>query len=219
MNKQPLRSDVINFLLSKRNFSETTYLEIGVRDPKDNFNKIKAAVKYSVDPGIEFKKNPVSFPFTSDSFFEKLSKNEILDENIKFDIIFVDGLHLAEQVEKDIQNSLKFIKDDGFVVLHDCNPPTEYNAREDYYSRIHKIMGYWNGTTWKAFFKYRKEKSLHSCCVDTDWGIGILSKGSAIGTPAITDNPFYEYNVLDATRKDSLNLVSFEDFKEMINNI
>lgn len=33
---------------------------------------------------------------TSDDFFIKLENNEILD-NIKFDVIFIDGLHLAEQ--------------------------------------------------------------------------------------------------------------------------
>ena len=37
---------------------------------------------------------------TSDDFFEKVAKGQLLDSNIKFDLIFVDGLHLANQVKK-----------------------------------------------------------------------------------------------------------------------
>jgi hypothetical protein len=62
------------FLLSVLN-RETTYLEIGVRNPEDNVNKINATNKYSVDPGLEYKLNPVDFKMTSDSFFEQLRKD------------------------------------------------------------------------------------------------------------------------------------------------
>ncbi len=128
-SKSPSRTKVINFLLSLIQ-SDTNYLEIGVRNPNANFNQIKANKKYSVDPGIEFEPNPVDFNMTSDDFFQKLSQNEILSNEIKFDVIFIDGLHLAEQVDRDIENALKYLKDDGFIVLHDCNPPSEWHARE-----------------------------------------------------------------------------------------
>jgi hypothetical protein len=120
ISKKPSRTDIINYLLSL-NQNDTSYLEIGVRNPDANFNKIKANKKYSVDPGVEFKPNPVDFKMTSDLFFQKLSANEVLSNKIQFDVIFIDGLHLAEQVDRDIENSLKYIKDDGFIVLHDCN--------------------------------------------------------------------------------------------------
>lgn len=216
LRKRPYRYDVINYLIKFLNKQETTYLEIGVRNPNENFNKIKASIKYSVDPGVEYSKNPVDFKFTSDIFFEKLKKGEILASDIKFDVIFIDGLHLADQVRLDIKNSLEFLSDDGFIVLHDCNPPTEYNAREDYYARMHSIMGYWNGTTWKAFFEYRKNDSVYSCCIDTDWGVGILSKKHKIGNQSSVDNPFYEFQVLNKNRKESLNLMTFEDFKNVL---
>ncbi|HET9055351.1 MAG TPA: class I SAM-dependent methyltransferase, partial [Chitinophagaceae bacterium] len=130
-NKKPARTEIINFLLSLLN-RETTYLEIGVRNPDDNFNHIKANIKYSVDPGLEFKSNPADFKMTSDDFFEKMEKGEVLSGNIKFDLIFVDGLHLAEQADKDIKNAERYIKEDGFIVVHDCNPPTEWHAREEF---------------------------------------------------------------------------------------
>ena len=210
--KKPLRSEVINFLISFLN-RETQYLEIGVRNPEDNFNKIAASLKISVDPGIEFKDNPVDYKMTSDDFFNKLGEGLILEKEMKFDIIFIDGLHLAEQVERDIINALKFIKEDGFIVLHDCNPPTQFHASEMYEYRLSPSKGYWNGTTWKAFYKYRTMPDLYSCCIDSDWGIGIISKTRNIGVNIFMENPFYEFEVLNSNRSEHLNLCYFEDFK------
>ena len=211
-SKSPLRTEIINFLLSKNN---TNYLEIGVRNPDDNFNQIIAKNKYSVDPGVEFKSNPVNFKMTSDIFFQKLNNNEILNNNIKFDVIFIDGLHLAEQVNRDISNSLNFIKDDGYIVLHDCNPPSEWHARENFQYVHTPAHGAWNGTTWKAFLKWRFNPDVNSCCIDSDWGVGIISKKQEIGKNIESDNPFFEFNMLDKNRKQHLNLISFEAFKKL----
>ncbi len=218
INKTPYRFDVINFLLQKMNKPNTVYLEIGVRYPHENFDKIHANQKYSVDPGIENKENPVDFELTSDAFFQSLDKNEILSNDIRFDVIFIDGLHLADQVERDIQNALRYINDYGFVVLHDCNPPTEFHARESYYYRNSPARGVWNGTTWKAFYKSRLNSELYSCCIDTDWGIGIISKKCNIGAATTTSNPYYEYHVLEANRKENLNLISYDDFVSKFNS-
>jgi hypothetical protein len=215
--KQPSRTDIINYILSLFD-GETTYLEIGVRNPNDNFNQIKASAKYSVDPGVEFKENPVDFKLTSDHFFEKLNKNEILSNDIRFDVIFIDGLHLAEQVILDIKNSLKFINEDGFILLHDCNPPTEWHAREEYNYTISPAQGLWNGTTWKAFFKTRFEKDLKTCCIDSDWGVGVISKKRNIGSAIEPTNLFYEFKELDKNRKNHLNLVTFEEFKKNVSS-
>ena len=210
-SKKYKRTDVINKILSKRS-NDTVYLEIGVRNPEDNFNAVKSAVKYSVDPGLEVKTNKADFKVTSDEFFKQLSTGEILSKDCRFDVIFIDGLHLAEQVDKDIDNALNFLKDDGFVVLHDCNPPTEWHARETYSFYSSPADGAWNGTVWKAFLKRRFEKSLYSCCIDTDWGVGILSKNINIGSSTNKVNPFFEYKEFNKYRKDYLNLISFEEF-------
>lgn len=213
--KEPSRTTIINYLLSLKK-EDTTYLEIGVRNPEHNYNHINANTKYSVDPGIEFKKNPVDFKMTSDTFFNKLLKSEILSNTIKFDVIFIDGLHLAEQVDRDIENALKYIKDDGFIVLHDCNPPTEWHAREHFEYKDTPAGGYWNGTTWKAFLKWRGNPSVHSCCVDSDWGVGIISKHHPIGKSITNVNPFYEYKILEKQRREHLNLIDFESLKQLL---
>ncbi len=214
-NKKPSRTEIINYLLSLKK-DRTIYLEIGVRNPDDNYNSIKADEKYSVDPGVEFDSNPVDFKMTSDMFFQSLDENKVLNKDIRFDVIFIDGLHLAEQVDRDIANSLKYIKDDGFIVLHDCNPPSEWHARENY-NYIHTpAKGFWNGTTWKAFMKWRFSNLVYSCCINSDWGVGILSKKNKIGESIEPTNPFFEFAVFDKNRAEHLNLIEFDDLKKII---
>jgi hypothetical protein len=217
IHKQPLRTDVINYLI---NFlgNKITYLEIGVRNPDQNFNLVNADIKYSVDPGIEFSENPVDFKLTSDDFFNQLREGIILDKDIRFDVIFIDGLHLAEQVDRDINNALYFINENGFIVLHDCNPPSEYHAREEFLYGISPAMDIWNGTSWKAFYKTRLRNDIYSCCIDTDWGVGIISKSINLGNFSKVSNPYYEFKVFEANRTDSLNLMSFDAFKNHITN-
>ncbi|MEL7423231.1 MAG: class I SAM-dependent methyltransferase [Bacteroidota bacterium] len=211
-SKSPSRTEIINFLLSLTK-GDTSYLEIGVRNPDHNFNHIIADKKHSVDPGIAFKANPVDFTMTSDVFFQKLSKNEVLSNDIKFDVIFIDGLHLAEQVDRDIENALKYVKEDGFIVLHDCNPPSEWHAREQHNYRYTPARSFWNGTTWKAFLKWRCNASVYSCCVDSDWGVGILAKKHQIGNHIAELNPFFEFYMLAENREKLLNLIDFQTLK------
>lgn len=215
--KKPTRTEVINFLLS--NFDrKTTYLEIGVRNPNDNFNHIIACKKYGVDPGLEFAENPVDFKMTSDEFFNNLQNKTIFSSEKKFDVIFIDGLHLADQVYKDINNSLKHLQNDGFIVLHDCNPPTEWHAREKNDFSLSPAKSNWNGTTWKAFYKARLDKSISCICIDSDWGIGVISPSKIFGNIDRDINPFLEYEVLNSKRKQMLNVVEYEVFKNIIHN-
>ncbi len=214
--KSPERSEIINLLVASSGSDDPLYLEIGVRKPQENFDKIRVNRKYGVDPGVEFVENPVEFKLTSDEFFNQLREGKVLDRNIHFDVIFVDGLHTAEQTDRDIENALNFISDKGFIVLHDCNPPTEYHTRETYNYWASPAMDHWNGTSWKAFFKYRKRKDIYSCCVDTDWGVGIISKTVDLGQASGINNDFYEYSVFDQHRKESLNLLSFEELKSKL---
>lgn len=213
MVKAPPRYDLINFLLEILNKAETNYLEIGVRNPADNFDKVKASHKYGVDPGLSFIQNPVQFKVTSDEFFRKLSNGEYLSPDMRFDVIFIDGLHIASQVQRDIDNCLQWLDEDGFIVLHDCNPPTEFHARELYEYLYTPAGDLWNGTTWKAFVQFRKRSDYFSCCIDSDWGIGVINKKIDLGPVNNIENPFFEFETFKTYRKESLNLCSFEEFK------
>lgn len=209
------RTEVLNLLLGLFD-RPASYLEIGVRNLEDNFLKIESSIKFSVDPGLESDVNLADFKCTSDEFFDQFSKGELKEVPEKFDLIFIDGLHTAEQADKDIYNALKLLSEDGFIVVHDCNPPSPYHAREEFSFQNSPAGVYWNGTTWKAFVKWRKNKDLYSCCVDTDWGVGVFSKRIPLGKPLALVNEFYEFKEFEKQKKDYLNLVSLEEFKKLI---
>lgn len=186
------RTDIINHLIKKNNYKR--YLEIGVRDPESNLNLIDVEHKDGVDPA-----GRCNYPITSDDFFEQL------DENVKYDIIFIDGLHLDYQVEKDITNSLKHLSDGGTIVMHDCSPIKEEHQVEEY------VIGTtWNGTTWKAYVKFRMtDENLNMCVVDTDHGVGIISKGKQTLFPK---SDVLDFKLLDENRKEILNLITPQQF-------
>lgn len=215
IHKRPRRTEIINFFVSLT--KSENYLEIGVRDPNKNFIKINCKNKYSVDPGVEFKENPVDFKMTSDDFFADLNENKISQlSNVKFDVIFIDGLHISHQVERDIINSLKFIEDEGYIILHDCNPPSVFHQRENYDFINSPAGSFWNGTTWKAFYKFRHKQELFSICFDSDWGVGVISKNKLPlfnHIESLIENEYYEYSKLEENRAEHLNLHSFEEWK------
>ena len=208
------RYDVINDLIIKNNYK--TYLEIGVRNPDECFNLINCETKHSVDPGYEVAlphfniDNLVTYQYTSDTFFKLLeNKGTDLSTTYKWDIIFIDGLHISNQVERDIMNSLNHLAENGVVVLHDCNPPNLWMAREDYI--IDGIAHGWNGTVWKSIYKLRATRpDLFVCTVDTDYGIGIVKRGKQ--ECCDFDNSYYEYRIFEQNRKEHLNLISIEEF-------
>jgi len=197
------RLEVINTLITKYNLNN--YLEIGVNDGQV-FDKIKAKYKLGVDPDcdtykIDWKGTGAMFCDTSDNFFDQLN------EHIKFDIIFIDGLHIADQVFRDIKNSIKHLSKNGYIVLHDCNPPTEHNASPE----IH--YGSWNGTVYLGYLDAVKTFNLEYYTVNTDFGCGILvPRNIDINKERETNiNNWLEF---DNNRDKLLNLISVDEFIE-----
>lgn len=171
----PQRFDWINEVIRKRGY--TDYLEIGVRNPADCFDRIECAHKTSVDPGLEFEGNPVDFPLTSDAFFAQFRANKLegLNNHHRWDLIFIDGLHQAEQVDRDIRNAMKHLRPGGMIVLHDCWPPNEHHAHDKLPEwEDLETLGGWNGSTWRAFYKHWLTGRARAYLIDADWGIGVI---------------------------------------------
>ena len=181
-------------------FNLKSYLEIGVRDGR-NFNIIKCPHKEAVDPQPKCELENLHV-MGSDIFFED-------NQNI-YDLIFIEVLHLEHQVDKDIKNSLKSISEHGFIILHDCNPPTEFHQREKY--EVNGKFPDWNGTVWKFIVKYTTtNKVINACVVNCDWGIDTLMKPQNL---KINDKDKFSYHDLEHNRKEILNLISVNDFLE-----
>ena len=153
-SKYPSRIEIIQNIINKKKYQN--YLEIGC-DKNENFSKIKIKNKIGVDPlqGGTIRK-------TSDEFFNSNTE--------KFDIIFLDGLHTYEQTIKDINNSLKFIKSSGVIIIHDCLPKKIWNQI------VPRIYGHWNGDVWKAIVHSRTYQNADTYTCIADHGLGLIFK-------------------------------------------
>lgn len=209
------RVEIINFLLKRHFPGRSSYLEIGVSNPEDCYNYVEATVKRGVDPGLEYPDNPVRYPYTSDEFFRKLEAQELdMEPAYKWDIIFIDGLHLAPQVWRDVQNSLNHIKPGGFVLLHDVNPPTSNHAHSDH-ERYLRERTAWNGTVWKVMYHYRTQPGFNAYTVNIDWGVGVIDTRHMSNEAMPANNPWMEYSVMAEDRKTALGLIDVETFKRI----
>ena len=209
------RKDIINALADRINAK--TYLEIGVRDHKDNFNHINVKSKISVDTEVEPYDREPDFLMTSDSFFEQNDKN--------FDLIFVDALHESKQLETDVLNSLDILNEGGYVVCHDTNPTvyerqlTHLDKERLAYVQREKLkgnreFGLWNGDIWKSIVRLRsKRNDLNFVTVDTDFGMTIISKD--FQEKLNVKEPELKYKNLQKNRKEWLNLISVDEFKSL----
>ena len=217
------RYDIINSLIERKGYK--TYLEIGVRNPWDCFYRINCETKHSVDPGLETGggENLATHHFTSDDFFTALRSNLLdLPSDYKWDVIFIDGLHISDQVYRDFLNSTLHLNHNGVIVFHDANPPLSYYAREDYGDHSTPAGSYWNGTVWKAIQKIRTNpfgldnQEFKLLTVDSDWGVSVTwrERNTTIVSPAL--NEFYEYNSFARNKKEILNLLSVQEFQEWL---
>lgn len=190
-----MRYDIINSFISKYNLKK--YLEIGVHDKSLNFDKIKCDYKIGVDPDPSAK---ADYVLTSDNFFEKNTD--------KFDIIFIDGMHEAHQVYKDILNSLNVLNKGGIIICHDCNPKSlraagDWEDSKDCYEKHYC----WNGDCWKAFVKYRYESDYECYVINQDEGCGIIDTN--ISSKIKKENKCIgemTYSTLEKDRKNLLDL-------------
>jgi hypothetical protein len=150
------KHDIFNKLIKEKGYN--SYLEIGV-DMAGCFNKVNCAYKIGVDPNSKFATHQIP----SNHFFR-------LNED-KFDLIFIDGLHTAEQVEEDIINTWEVLNKGGLIVVHDINPETEEAQSET------RISTPWRGTVWRAWVGLMKTyPKLTAFSTDDDSGLGFLYK-------------------------------------------
>lgn len=130
------KEQIINSLIKDSGYS--SYLEIGYGDGHC-FKQINCDDKVSVDPAS----SGASFKGTSDEFFGQNDR--------KWDVIFIDGLHEAAQVRKDIVNAAKCLTDHGAIILHDIAPETEAMQV------VPRQQREWTGDVWRAWDGFRKK--------------------------------------------------------------
>ena len=188
------RWDLIDYLIKKNNY--LNYLEIGCDDDQ-LFSKVKIKNKIGVDPvsGGNVRKN-------SDDFF--------LENKDKFDLVFIDGLHIYEQVKKDIINSLKCLNENGIILVHDCMPDSLSKQAVPRYKMK------WNGDVWKAIVDLRQREDLEIYTCEIDEGIGIITKRKNTSILKL-DKPVKKLKFKDYFNnyKEYLRIIKLPDFKKL----
>lgn len=195
------RVKLINDLIKKRKLK--SYLEIGVDDPNSTFNKIEAE-KTGVDPYNDStgchqwngknREEMISAIDPEATFHEQTSDEffENLDSKTKFDVVFIDGMHTKEQVEKDYKNALKHInRSKGLIIIDDVCPNT-----------IHEIkmppdpgQG-WRGDVWEFWATMRGKDQKFLMLVCQELGVGVIDFSvKKSGTPKFQNVNFPTYKL------------------------
>jgi hypothetical protein len=189
------RLDLIKRAITKNNYQ--SYLEIGCDDDKI-FNSINIK-KIGVDPF-----SGGNFRGTSDEFFSQ-NKN-------KFDCIFIDGLHIYEQVKKDILNSIDCLNENGIIILHDCLPQTISAQAVPRYRYL------WNGDVWKAVVEARTWHHVNTVTVLIDQGVSIIKKNKNTDILKIKVQNFESIKFEDFynNHKEYMRIVNYADLERHI---
>jgi hypothetical protein len=186
------KTAILNTLVEKYNYQ--SYLEIGQGTRTNNFDWINCKIKIGVDPDRSLN---AAYQITSDEFFAV--------NNDSYDLIFIDGLHHADQVMRDIINSLNVLTENGTILVHDCNPA---DKKMQMVPRIAEAG--WTGDVWKAWAELRATRDdLIMYVIDADYGCGVIRRGKQelIDLPEILTYEFFNEN-----RERILNLIDVNSF-------
>ncbi|MFT5883849.1 MAG: hypothetical protein ACI9IP_000299 [Arcticibacterium sp.] len=183
------RIELIQEIFKNTNFEY--YLEIGCRKGR-SFLPIVAKYKMVVDPAFAIpllrklrwaylvpeNANNQYFEEESDTFFKK-RKNVIK----QLDVVLVDGLHTFRNSLNDVLNSLKYLNENGIIIMHDCLPPNKAAATPTKFfptKKERKAMDGWTnqwcGDVYKSiiYLLAKYPDTLKTCVVNTDYGLGIV---------------------------------------------
>ena len=190
--KGVMRWDVINYLVRIHDYK--SYLEIGVFRG-ECLQHVRCEHKDGVDPA-----GKCNYQITSDEFFRTTPETQT------YDIIFVDGLHEAEQAQRDVDNALTRLNPGGVVVMHDCTP----RNREEQMVPNPGGQKAWTGDVWRAFVGLRRRPDLEMYVVDTNNGIGIVRPGAQV--PLGIDATTVSYDEFAVDKEAWLNLKTVRSF-------
>jgi len=208
------RHELLNEIIKRNGYKK--YLEIGIDDPNNCFNHIKAEKKIGVDPyndklgthqwnanNVEAMKEAIDgewYEMKSDEFFKK--------KRNKFDLIFIDGLHKEKQVDKDIKNSLSRLNAGGIIVMHDTMP-----RMEDVQTNTPTAGSPWMGDCYRSFWKLRMQRDdLELATLDIDTGFSFIKEGSNVKYSAPNFKGHMSFMYFKLHRNKIMNTISLNQF-------
>ena len=169
-------TQLLNALIEK--YGLKSYLEIGVQNPANNFNLISCKLKTGVDPECEWT-NEIN-NVTSDEFFERYYSK--VNNRTTFDLVFIDGLHHADQVKRDFENSLRCLSDNGFIVIHDVLPD------EEQFTQVPRSTKKWFGNVYQFAMTLNQYDGIGFVTFNIDCGCTLVwIIPDKVAPPKITD--------------------------------
>lgn len=220
------RITLIEELMSKKKLKN--YLEIGVFNGRVFF-RVKSSFKIAVDPSFAFdflRKfgkffiNPYNLfnryiEKKSDDFFEQDAPRVFANQQCNLSLI--DGMHEYRFALRDVENTLKYLSNDGVIIMHDCNPVTKEEACTFEEWKAKDFKGQWNGDVWKTIMHLRALRNdINVFVLDCDQGLGIITKRNPENRLTFSQNEIngFTYEDFDKNRSSWLNLKPASYYKE-----
>lgn len=145
-------------------------------------------------------------------FFMDTAEEFFKQNELKFDLVFIDAYHEYSHVLHEATESMKVLAPHfGAIVFHDMSPKT-------------KEAEHWkvNGDCWKAMVDIRSRWcNVRAFTIDTDHGCGILLPDPWNNCPMMTvpvDPKDYTWENLNENRREWLGLVRPEEGMRMLVN-
>jgi hypothetical protein len=204
----------------RERFNYESYLEIGCADDS-NFTPMSRLVRRAV--GVDPEQGG-TLRMTSDAYFAASAE--------QFDLVFIDGLHEAVQVLRDVRNALALLAPGGLVLVHDSHP--RHRASQLSLDDPEVNVGVWTGDVWRAIVLLKLEEDLELVTGDFDMGVAVLRrrKFPQVAPPAAPSLPLVSavlalpdpsalvrslgYGLLAADRKGVLSLVTAAELREWL---
>ena len=109
-------------------------------------------------------------------------------------------------------NSLKYLNDDGIILLHDCLP-------NNFYAQATPWCQYeWNGDVWKAIVEFRNNKDVDVYTCNADYGIGVIFKrpNNNLLNQTIHDYKNLKFQEYYNNYNKLMNIIEYDDLLKLI---
>jgi len=154
----------------------------------------------------------------SDDFFAEDAPRLFADR--KCNLSLIDGMHEFDFALRDVENTLKYLSEDGIIIMHDCNPVTKQEACTFEEWKANGFKGQWNGDVWKTIMHLRAFRDdINVFVLDFDQGLGVITRRKPENRLAISRDDLHRftYEDFDKNRSHWINLKPAAYYKEYFN--
>ena len=183
--------EIINFLKFVATNQPKYVCEIGVADGGTNFLLSQSLSSVTLMIGVDlfvrnrmllryFSKPQKDLFYLNGSSYNESTFNKVASilENRKLDLLFIDGDHSYEGVQKDFLLYRQLVKEGGHIAFHDIIP--------DYLTRFGKQTGRYAGGVpvfWNKIKKYYPYNEFIENSEQDGLGIGVIQYSLAVALP------------------------------------